>query len=220
VLSALLLPLAALAGDDAQAEAPDPSASVEVIEVRAAESLREALGTELRDLGLVHVRRRGDAVVYRSRERWKPRTVVHDDGWVEIRDHRVALDGVSLVPPFLAVRGSFAGERLRERARVTSDPRMLSALGQVPRARFLPEETAESASRQGPAGGEDGAYVASAAEVAWAIRAAAVEPGDRVLELGSEAGYRAAVLAGCSARAAAAACAGRTARCTSRPCST
>ncbi|MFH1462994.1 MAG: hypothetical protein ABIO70_01275 [Pseudomonadota bacterium] len=281
MLAALLLPLCTLAEGDPPPVGLDPDAPTEEIEVWPADALRDALDQQLHDLGLVHVHRRGDAVVYRGRERWKPRMVVHDDGWVEIRDPPLEVDSLSILPlpPFIVIRGKLTGRRLREGAkaelventapivrawqeavaaeiadgrppprqdapgfgladagrlvlaevtqshpddwapehrallpedleradrdyvddaiatRVTSDPRVLTALRTVPRSRFLAKGTEATASRQGPAGGEEGAWVASAAQVAWIARAARIEPSSRLLELSTEAGYRTAVLA-------------------------
>jgi protein-L-isoaspartate(D-aspartate) O-methyltransferase len=97
--------------------------------------------------------------------------------------------------------------------RYASDPRVADALLNVPRMRFIDPEQATnigtsmpfgaeqgSWSAQGPAQGRPmgalhGAWVATEADVAWACKAARINPGSRVLELSSEAGYRAAVLA-------------------------
>lgn len=279
-------------------EAPDPDAPVEYLVVQDVAELRERLDSELEFMGYVHAKRRGDRVVYKNRQRWKPTLVVYDDGWVRLKDSAVIWDGVSFAGLLLMGRGRFQGRRQRELTRYevleataptvrdwqdaiaaeargeegyeapvlvadrldvedlaqgamalatgthpqdwapeqreilsqdldeaqrafvertverhTSDPRVADALLTVPRMRFVDPELAANVGPSLPFGAEPGswsargptqgrplraphdAWVATEAEVAWACKAARITPGSRVLELGREAGYRAAVLA-------------------------
>jgi len=295
-MSPLILPL--LAGLCLADEAPDPDAPVEFIVVQDPAELREQLDGELEFMGYVHARRRGDKIVYKNRQRWKPTLVVYDDGWVRLKDSPIIMDGVSLAGLLLMGRGRFQGRRLRERSRYevleataptvrawqdaiaaeargeedysppvlaaeglgvwvlaqgamalatgthpqdwapeqrqilpedidqaqrayveraveryATDPRVADALMTVPRMRFVDEDQVTQTGPSLPFGAEQGswaargptqgrpyraphgAHVATEADVAWACKAARITPGSRVLELGREAGYQAAVLA-------------------------
>jgi protein-L-isoaspartate(D-aspartate) O-methyltransferase len=292
-----LLPLL-LAGLALADEAPDPDAPMEYIVVQDAAELRERLDSELEFMGYVHAQRRGDRVVYRNRQRWKPTLVVHDDGWVQLKDSAVIWDGVSFAGLLLMGRGRFQGRRQREQTRYevleataptvrewqdaiaaeargeegytapaltagglgvadlargavalatgthpqdwspeqraiqpqdldeaqrafvdraveryAVDPRVADALLTVPRLRFVDPELTTQTGPSLPFGGErggwvaqgptqgrpvaapHGAWVATEAQVAWACKAARITPRSRVLELGRESGYQAAVLA-------------------------
>jgi protein-L-isoaspartate(D-aspartate) O-methyltransferase len=86
------------------------------------------------------------------------------------------------------------------RARGIRDPRVLEAMATVPRHEFMPAE-------QAPAAYEDRALPIGEWEtisqpyiVALMSEAAGVDPGDRVLEIGTGLGYQAAVLAALGAR--------------------
>lgn len=292
-----LLPIL-LAGIALAEEAPDPDAPMEVIVVRDVAELREQLDVELELMGYVHAQRRGDRVVYKNRQRWKPTVVVHDSGWLQLKDGPLILDGLSFAGPMVFFRGRTQSKRQREHTRFAvleataptvrawadaiagaavyeegyeapaiaadrirfddvaegamalatgthpqdwspdqrrilasdldraqldylerevieryaPDPRVVQALREVPRMRFADEQVLEHVGRSLPFGGESGwaakgptqgrplsaphgAWVASEAQVAWACKAARITPTSRVLELGREAGYRAAVLA-------------------------
>jgi protein-L-isoaspartate(D-aspartate) O-methyltransferase len=75
------------------------------------------------------------------------------------------------------------------------DAHVLRAMGVVPRERFVDERLAPQAYDDGPLpiGAEQ--TISQPFMVAWMTAAAAVVPGDRVLEVGTGSGYAAAVLA-------------------------
>ena len=81
------------------------------------------------------------------------------------------------------------------RARGIRDPRVLDALGAVPREAFLPPELAELAYEDSPLPIEAGQTISQPYIVAVMTEALALQPGDRVLEIGTGSGYAAAVLA-------------------------
>ena len=71
---------------------------------------------------------------------------------------------------------------------------VLRAMGEVPRERFVPERLAASAYDDGPLPIGHGQTISQPYIVGLMIEAAAVAPGDRVLEVGAGSGYAAAVL--------------------------
>jgi len=81
------------------------------------------------------------------------------------------------------------------RARGIRDPRVLDALGAVPREAFLPPELAAHAYEDSPLPIEAGQTISQPYIVAVMTEALALQPGDRVLEIGTGSGYAAAVLA-------------------------
>jgi protein-L-isoaspartate(D-aspartate) O-methyltransferase len=88
-------------------------------------------------------------------------------------------------------------ERMVERqlkARGIRDPRVLAAMALVPRERFVPDALRESAYDDGPLPIGEGQTISQPYIVALMIEAAAVAPGDRVLEVGAGSGYAAAVM--------------------------
>jgi len=280
-------------------DALDPDAPVEVIVVQDVAELRERLDAELEFMGYVHARRRGDKVVYKNRQRAKPTVVVHDSGWVQLKDKAIVSDGLGFAGPLLFFNARFQGERTRawanaevleataptvrawqdaiasearwsegyaaptleaerfgvdELARgafavatgthpqdwapeqrqpiaadldqaqqdylerevigqAVTDPRVADALRAVPRMRFVDPAAADITGTPLPFGTDEGswsargltqgrplnaphgAWVATESQIAWACKAARITPGSRVLELGREAGYQAAVLA-------------------------
>ena len=80
-------------------------------------------------------------------------------------------------------------------ARGISDPGVLAAMRTVPREAFLPEELAEFAYEDTPLPIEAGQTISQPYIVALMTAALELEPGDRVLEIGTGSGYAAAVLA-------------------------
>ncbi|MEZ5411339.1 MAG: protein-L-isoaspartate(D-aspartate) O-methyltransferase [Acidimicrobiales bacterium] len=80
-------------------------------------------------------------------------------------------------------------------ARGVSDERVLAALGSVRRERFVPAELADRAYDDGPLDIGLGQTISQPYIVAVMAEAAGIEPGDRVLEVGTGSGYGAAVLA-------------------------
>ena len=77
---------------------------------------------------------------------------------------------------------------------------MLSAIGTVPRDRFVPPRLARAAFNDGPLPIGEGQTISQPAMVALMAEAARVGHGDRVLEVGSGSGYGAAILSILAAR--------------------
>jgi protein-L-isoaspartate(D-aspartate) O-methyltransferase len=78
-------------------------------------------------------------------------------------------------------------------ARGISDPKVLQAFREVPRHRFVPEGLAEFAYEDRPLPIGRGQTISQPYIVAWMIEAAAVQPGQKVLEVGTGSGYAAAI---------------------------
>ena len=74
------------------------------------------------------------------------------------------------------------------------DQAVLRAMAEVPREAFLPPELAEFAYEDTPLPIEEGQTISQPFIVALMAQAAGIEPGDRVLEVGTGSGYGAAVL--------------------------
>ncbi|MHB8766751.1 MAG: protein-L-isoaspartate(D-aspartate) O-methyltransferase [Deferrisomatales bacterium] len=85
--------------------------------------------------------------------------------------------------------------RAQIEARGVRDPRLLAALGRVPRHEFVPEASRHLAYDDTPLPIGRGQTVSQPYMVALMTEALGVGPGDRVLEVGTGAGYQAAVLA-------------------------
>jgi protein-L-isoaspartate(D-aspartate) O-methyltransferase len=75
------------------------------------------------------------------------------------------------------------------------DPRVLDALGRVPRHAFVPPEERDQAYENRPLPIGWGQTISQPYIVAVMTHLLALEPGDRVFELGTGSGYQAAVLA-------------------------
>ena len=75
------------------------------------------------------------------------------------------------------------------------DPRVLAAMRSVPRHRFVSRTLAGDAYQDHPLPIASGQTISQPYIVALMAEAAAIEPGDRVLEVGTGSGYGAAVLA-------------------------
>lgn len=80
-------------------------------------------------------------------------------------------------------------------ARGIEDPVVLAALEAVPRHVFVPEEWQDLAYRDHPLPIGYGQTISQPYMVALMTEALGVEPGDKVLEIGTGSGYQAAVLA-------------------------
>ncbi|MBM3956461.1 MAG: protein-L-isoaspartate(D-aspartate) O-methyltransferase [Gemmatimonadetes bacterium] len=80
-------------------------------------------------------------------------------------------------------------------ARGIEDPRVLDAMRSVPRHRFVPERYLGSAYADHPLPIGEGQTISQPYIVALMSELLQVEPGDRVLEIGTGSGYQAAVLA-------------------------
>jgi protein-L-isoaspartate(D-aspartate) O-methyltransferase len=76
-----------------------------------------------------------------------------------------------------------------------TDPRVLVAMGTVPRHRFVPESLVSRAYGDYPLPIGEGQTISQPYIVALMTQWAEVHPGDRVLEVGTGSGYQAAVLA-------------------------
>jgi len=80
-------------------------------------------------------------------------------------------------------------------ARGIRDPRVLSAMKNVPRELFVPEDQQERAFFDGPLSIGHGQTISQPYIVAYMTEKLEVFPGDRVLEIGTGCGYQTAVLA-------------------------
>ena len=98
-----------------------------------------------------------------------------------------ALDG------FEDARQAMVARQLQRRD--ITDPRVLVAMGAVPRHRFVPEALASRAYGDYPLPIGEGQTISQPYIVALMTQWAEVRPGDRVLEVGTGSGYQAAVLA-------------------------
>jgi protein-L-isoaspartate(D-aspartate) O-methyltransferase len=95
---------------------------------------------------------------------------------------------------------AYAAERQRMvesqlKARDIIDPRVLAAMGAVPRHRFMPEYLAPLAYSDQPLPIGSGQTISQPYIVALMSQWAEVQPGHKVLEVGTGSGYQAAVLA-------------------------
>lgn len=79
-------------------------------------------------------------------------------------------------------------------ARGVHDARVLSAMREVPRERFVPEPLAEFAYEDTPLPIEAGQTISQPYIVALMLEAAEIQPEDRILEIGVGSGYAAAVM--------------------------
>jgi protein-L-isoaspartate(D-aspartate) O-methyltransferase len=95
--------------------------------------------------------------------------------------------------PFARQRGAMVKEQLA--ARDIANPRVLDAMGRVPRHRFVPAKLADSAYQDGPLPIGYGQTISQPYIVALMTQLADPQPGDRVLDIGTGSGYQAAVLA-------------------------
>jgi protein-L-isoaspartate(D-aspartate) O-methyltransferase len=80
-------------------------------------------------------------------------------------------------------------------ARGITDPDVLAALRSVPRHRFVPDDYAAQAYADHPLPIGHGQTISQPYIVAWMTELLALQPGERVLEIGTGSGYQAAVLA-------------------------
>ena len=110
--------------------------------------------------------------------------------------------GAALLLALLAARAGaddFAAERRRMveeqiRGRGLRDPKVLAAVEQVPRHRFVPEEARAKAYADQPLPIGYGQTISQPYIVALMTSLLGIKRGDRVLEIGTGSGYQAAVL--------------------------
>ncbi len=91
-------------------------------------------------------------------------------------------------------RARMVQEQLQPRG--IHDPRVLRAMGQVPRHAFVPDPQRGRAYEDGPLPIGHGQTISQPYVVAFMTEALAPQPSDRVLEVGTGSGYQAAVLSG------------------------
>ena len=96
-------------------------------------------------------------------------------------------------PDFAALRARMVAEQLERRG--ISDPRVLEAMGAVPREAFTDADDRKRAYEDIPVQIGWGQTISQPYMVALICEAAAVRPGHRVLDVGTGSGYQAAVLA-------------------------
>jgi protein-L-isoaspartate(D-aspartate) O-methyltransferase len=94
---------------------------------------------------------------------------------------------------FAAQRQAMVAQQLK--ARDITDPRVLAAMGQVPRERFVPENLRSLAYEDHALPIGLGQTISQPYIVALMTQWADIKPGDKVLEVGTGSGYQAAVLA-------------------------
>jgi protein-L-isoaspartate(D-aspartate) O-methyltransferase len=90
--------------------------------------------------------------------------------------------------------------RTQMEARGITDPRVLSAMRRVPRHRFIPEAQHREAYADRPLPIGHGQTISQPYIVAFMSELARIEPGEKVLEIGTGSGYQAAILAAMGAR--------------------
>lgn len=95
--------------------------------------------------------------------------------------------------PFEPERRAMVEWQLRRRG--IHDERVLSDMFEVPRHEFVPQHFQSRAYEDGPIAIGDGQTISQPYMVAAMTEVARVEPGDRVLEIGTGSGYQAAILA-------------------------
>lgn len=96
-------------------------------------------------------------------------------------------------PNFTAAREAMVEEQIR--ARGISDPRVLAAMGDTPRHRFVPETMVRDAYNDSPLPIGHGQTISQPYIVALMTELARPAAGDRALDVGTGSGYQAAVLA-------------------------
>src|SRR5688572_27377018 len=79
-------------------------------------------------------------------------------------------------------------------ARGVQDPRVLEAMRRIPREEFVDVTQRAYAYEDSPLPIEEGQTISQPYIVALMVEAAAIRPGDTVLEIGAGSGYAAAVL--------------------------
>jgi protein-L-isoaspartate(D-aspartate) O-methyltransferase len=105
----------------------------------------------------------------------------------------VRVAGTQALDSFQDARQAMVARQLQRRD--ITDPRVLMAMGKVPRHRFVPPAMASYAYGDHPLPIGEGQTISQPYIVALMTQWAEVHPGDKVLEVGTGSGYQAAVLA-------------------------
>ena len=103
------------------------------------------------------------------------------------------VDAGSLEEMFIRQREEMVKEQIEKRG--VKNPRVLAALQAVPRHRFVPELLHDIAYSDGPLPIGEGQTISQPYIVAFMTELADIQPGEKVLEVGTGSGYQAAVLA-------------------------
>jgi len=116
-----------------------------------------------------------------------------------------AVLAIGIGTPAKSCADSFAAQRLQMvqhqlRGRDIVDERVLRAMALVPRHQFVPSRLRAMAYADGPLPIGHGQTISQPYIVALMSQVLAVQPGERVLEIGTGSGYQAAVLAAMQAR--------------------
>ncbi|MES2120558.1 MAG: protein-L-isoaspartate O-methyltransferase [Pseudomonadota bacterium] len=99
----------------------------------------------------------------------------------------------TLIPDFRAARAAMVDSQLRPQG--VTDPRVLKAMAEVERERFLPPETRPLAYVDRAVGIGRGRFMAAPAMIGQLLTQMAPEPGQRALVVGAGTGYSTAILA-------------------------
>ena len=94
--------------------------------------------------------------------------------------------------PYTSARERMVAQQLAGRDII--DPRILDAMRRVPRHRFVPDRLRDEAYRDHPLPIGHDQTISQPYIVAYMSQILALQPGDRVLEIGTGSGYQAAVL--------------------------
>jgi protein-L-isoaspartate(D-aspartate) O-methyltransferase len=114
-------------------------------------------------------------------------------GVVLLAGLEVRVAGTQALDSFEDARQAMVARQLQRRD--ITDPRVLVAMGKVPRHRFVPPGLASYAYGDYPLPIGEGQTISQPYIVALMTQWAEVHPGDKVLEVGTGSGYQAAVLA-------------------------
>ncbi len=98
-------------------------------------------------------------------------------------------------PVFVHARQHMVEHQLRVPWRGIRDPRVLAAMAKVPRHEFVPAELRDEAYEDHPLPIGHGQTISQPFIVAFMTEQLALQPADRVLEIGTGCGYQTAVLA-------------------------
>src|SRR5213078_164602 len=118
---------------------------------------------------------------------------VGEQRWHRVSAHDVPRpDMEATMPDYRKQRERMVDVQIARRG--VRDARVLDAMREVPRERFVTQALAEFAYEDSPLPIDEGQTISQPYIVAVMIEAAEVSPGDRVLEVGAGSGYAAAVM--------------------------